>query len=101
MDRKIITTRARLGDEAEMAKFLSPIPNGENPVSTRAYQDETRTARFVESDGDVVMCFAIDDLTIDQAEMIEIEWEGICALDESLFQKAVQQALDGSFRRAK
>jgi hypothetical protein len=91
-----------------MAAFLSPIPNGEQlakvleggkPVSTRAYEDEARIARFVESDGTVVMCFAVDNLTIDQAEMIEEEWEGLCALDESLFREAVHQALDDPFHR--
>lgn len=102
MDSKIDTTTARLDDEAEMAKFLSPISNGDQlakvlegrkPVSTRAYEDETRTARFVESDGNIVMCFTVTEITIDQAEMIEAEWEGICTLDESAFQRAVEQAL--------
>jgi hypothetical protein len=102
MDNKIVTTTARLDVEAEMAIFLSPIPNGDQlarvlegrkPVSTRAYEDETQTARFVESDGNSVMCFTVTAVTIDQAEMIEAEWEVICALDESAFQKAVEQAL--------
>jgi hypothetical protein len=105
----IVTTKARLDDAAEMAKFLSPIPHADQlakvledrkPISTRAYEDETQTARFVESDGNVVMCFTVADITIDQAEMIEAEWEGMCALDESAFQKAVEQALDASFDSA-
>lgn len=109
MCAEIITTTARLDDEAEMRKFLSRVPNGERlanvledrkPVSTRAYEDETRTGRFVESDGNIVMCFTVTDITIDQAEMIEAEWEGICALDESAFQKAVEQALNVSLHRA-
>ena len=88
-----------------MAKFLSPIPNGEQlaevlkgrkPVSTRAYEDETWTARFVESDGNIVMCFTVTDVTIDQAEMIEAAWEGICALDATTFRKTVEQVLDVS-----
>jgi hypothetical protein len=100
---------AYLGDEAEFQKFLSPIPNGDQlakvleerkPVSTRAYEDEARTARFVESDGISVMCFTVTDITIDQAEMIEAEWEGICALDEAAFQKAVEQALREPVDRA-
>jgi hypothetical protein len=102
MDRIIVTTTARLDNEAEMAKFLSPIPEGDQlakvlegrePVSTRAYEDKARIARFVESDGNVVMCFSVSDLTIDQAEMIEAQWEQICALDESLFHEVVAQAL--------
>ncbi len=102
MQTAIVTTTARLDDEAGMAKFLLPIPNGDGlarvlesgkPISTRAYEDETRTARFVESDGSIVMCFTVAGITIDQAEMIEVEWERICALDETLFQEAVERAL--------
>jgi hypothetical protein len=102
MATAIVTTTARLDDDAEMAKFLSPIPNGEQlanvlyerkPVSTRAYEDETRTARFVESDGNVVMCFTVSDITIDQAEMIEAAWEVICVLDEAAFQNTVERVL--------
>ncbi len=101
---KIVTTTARLDDDAEMARFLAPIPNGEQlakvladkkPVSTRAYEDETWTARFVESDGEKVMCFTVAPVTIDQAEMIEMRWEGNVALSETAFAKAVEQALGG------
>lgn len=109
MRAEMITTTARLDDDTEMAKFLLPIPNGDQlrevlqgrqPVSKRAYEDETRTARFVESDGHIVMCFTVTDITIDQAEMIEAEWEGICALDEAAFQKAVEQTLNVSLHGA-
>jgi hypothetical protein len=102
MASKILTTSARLDSSVEMLAFLSSIPNGEElgkvlgagkPISTRAYEDETQTARFVESDGKFVMCFAVPDVTIDQAEMIEAEWETICGLDEAAFQQAAARAL--------
>lgn len=102
MATAILTTTARLDDEAGMRRFLSPIPYGDQlakvleerkPVSTRAYEDEARTGRFVESDGKTVMCFTVTDITIDQAEMIEAKWEGICALDETAFRKVVEQVL--------
>jgi len=105
VERGIITTAAHLDDPVEMAKFLSPIPNGEQlakvledrtPVSTRAYEDETQTARFVESDGKRVMCFQVPDITIDQAEMITAEWEGICTLNEAAFKETVERALHES-----
>jgi hypothetical protein len=108
MDWIIATTTALLDDTTEMAAFLAPIPNGDvlakvlergKPVSTRAYDDEERIARFVESDGNAVMCFSVHEVTIDQAEMIEAEWEGICTLDEALFRKAVEEALDDPFHR--
>jgi len=62
-----------------MRQFLAAIPDGdqlakvlENPggISSRAYEDETWTARFVASNGHTVRCFAVSDITIDQAEMI-------------------------------
>ena len=104
MDMNILTTMARLSDRVEMRRFLASIPNGEqlakvleagNPVSTRAYEDETRTARFVESDGETVMCFKVSPITVDQAEMIELKWEGAVALSEAAFEKAVELALGG------
>jgi hypothetical protein len=99
---RIVTTTAHLDDAAGMAKFLSPIPNGDQlakllderkPVSSRAYEDEALTARFVESDGNIAMCFTVSDITIDEAEMIEAEWERICALDAAAFRKTVERAL--------
>jgi len=99
---EIVTTTALLDNAAEMTDFLAGIPDGEQlakvlddgkPVSTRAYEDETWTARFVESDGKIVMCFKVAPITIDQAEMIELQWEGNVALSETAFRKAVEQAL--------
>jgi hypothetical protein len=104
MDAEIETITARLDDVAEMTEFLASVPDGKelakvlddrNPVSTRAYEDETWTARFVESDGRTVMCFKIAPVTIDQAEMIEMQWERNIALSETAFKKAVEQALGG------
>jgi hypothetical protein len=102
MNTKISLATARLDDAAEMAKFLSGIPNGEElgkvlqnreAVSSRAYDDETWTARFVVSDGRVVECFAVADITIDQAEMIAAAWILVPVLDEAGFRDVVAQAL--------
>jgi hypothetical protein len=104
MDIEIATTMARLDDDTEMTKFLCAIPDGgqlakllqeRNPVSTRAYEDAAFTARFVESDGNIVMCFKVAPITIDQAEMIEIKWEGNTALSDAAFRNTVEQALSG------
>lgn len=98
----VTATMARLDDDADMARFLAPIPNGGElakilkagtPASTRAYEDETRTARYVESDGHLVACFTVSDITIDEAEMIEAAWEGISSLDEAAFQTTVARIM--------
>lgn len=105
MASKIFTTSAHLDSGVEMQAFLSSIPDGEmlakvlsvgKPVSTRAYEDEAQTARFVESDGSMVTCFTVPNITIDQAEMIEAEWESQCGLDAAAFQQAVARALHES-----
>jgi hypothetical protein len=102
MSPKISFATARLDDAAAMAEFLSGIPNGEvlgkvlqdkHAVSSRAYDDDTWTARFVSSDGHVVKCFAVTDITIDQAEMIAAACIDIPALDEAQFRDLVAQSL--------
>ena len=93
---------ARLADPAAMAQFLSPIPNSDQLakvlderkiVSSRAYDDETWTARFVASDGDVVKCFTVTGITIDQAEMIAAVCIDISAWQETEFREVVQRVL--------
>jgi hypothetical protein len=102
MSTKILLTSARLDDAEAMARFLLDIPNRDDlakvlqigkPVSSRAYDDETWIARFVASDGRVVKCFAVTDITIDQAEMIAAACIDISAWDEALFRETVAQSL--------
>jgi len=89
-----------------MAEFLSAIPNSEDlakvlhlgePVASRAYDDDTWTARFVASDGRSVKCFAVTDITIDQAEMIAAASVLNPTLDETEFREAVAQSLGPTF----
>jgi hypothetical protein len=85
-----------------MNEFLLDIPNRDDlakvlqngkPVASRAYDDETWTARFVASDGRLVKCFAVTDITIDQAEMIAAACIDLPAWDETLFRETVAQSL--------
>jgi hypothetical protein len=102
MTTQIIVTMAPLDDAAAMKAFLAAMPNGEDlgkvlreraAVSSRAYDDETWTARFVASDGRVVKCFTVSKITIDQAEMIAAACLDTFAWDEASFREAVAQAL--------
>ncbi len=106
MSSRIAVTSARLDDAGEMAEFLLPIPNGEDlkkllearrAVTSRAYDDDTGTARFVVSDGDVVKCFLITDITIDQAEMIAAACFANPVWNEAGFREDVEQALGPTF----
>jgi hypothetical protein len=102
MSTQISCSTALLRDAKGMAQFLAAIPNSEElakvlrtqeAVSTRAYDDDTWTARFVASDGQVVKCFAVTDVTIDQSEMIAAAGIDILACDEAGFREAVAQSL--------
>ncbi len=93
---------ARLDDPAAMAQFLFPIPNGDQlakllyerkSISSRAYDDETWTGRFVASDGTVVKCFTVADITIDQAEMIAAVCIDLSHWQEAEFRDTVEQVL--------
>lgn len=93
---------ARLDDPAAMERFLSPIPHSDQlakilcerkSVASRAYEDETWTARFVTSDGTVVTCFTVADITIDQAEMIAAVCIDLSGWQEASFRDAVEQVL--------
>lgn len=98
----ISMSTAQLDDPASMARFLSPIPNSDqlakvledrSPVSSRAYDDDTWTARFVASDGVVVKCFTVADVTIDQAEMIAAVCADVSGLQEPEFHDIVDRVL--------
>jgi hypothetical protein len=102
MSTRIFVATARLDDEDAMAKFLAPIPNGErlakvledgHPLTSRAYDDDTWTARFVASDATEVTCFTVSDITIDQAEMIAAACPDVGGLTLDEFRRAVEQAL--------
>ena len=95
-------TTARLDDARAMAEFLAPIPNGDQlakvlaggqHVASRAYDDDTWTARFVAADANQVTCFTVGNITIDQAEMIAAACPDICGLDLARFQELVALAL--------
>jgi hypothetical protein len=99
---KILAATARIDDSQAMTAFLAAIPDseelaallaGREPLNTRAYDDPSQTARFVISDGATATCFAVPDITIDQAEMITIECENSNAWSEAEFRLAVDRAL--------
>jgi hypothetical protein len=98
----MLVSVARIDDARAMSAFLASIPDsaelaellgGTRPLNTRAYDDENQTARFVISDGEIVTCFTVTDITIDQAEMITLECEKSDAWSEAEFREAAIRAL--------
>jgi hypothetical protein len=102
MKHSISLSHADLGNDAAVAAFLSGIPNADkladllaarHPVSTRAYDDDNETARFVRSDGHAVTCMAVVNVTIDEAEMIAAQCEVLNEWSAQGLADAVERAL--------
>jgi hypothetical protein len=109
MSSTISMATARLDDSVSMAEFLAAIPDGDQlakvlargtPLASRAYDDDAWTARFVATNGKIVKCFTITDITIDQAEMIAAVGSDFVEVDESAFRELVALALGPTFEPA-
>jgi hypothetical protein len=103
---KLHTVAVRLDDAQALEQFLADIPYHDGlaellatrtPQNTRGYDDDNQIARFVISDGDVVTCFTVPEITIDQAELITLACEQANAWDAAAFQQAVVRVLGGSY----
>jgi hypothetical protein len=102
-DRKITESHAKFADTAQMAAFLASIPDADGLqvllmkrriVSTRTFDDDAMIARFVRSDGITVMCYTVEAVTIDEAEMIAAQCELMDVWNVESFSHAVHLALD-------
>jgi hypothetical protein len=102
-DRKITESHASFDDAAQMAVFLASIPDaddlaallmGRKVVSTRTFDDDAMVARFVRSNGATVVCYTVETVTIDEAEMIAAQCELLDDWNVESFSRAVHVALD-------
>jgi hypothetical protein len=102
-DRKITESHAKFADAAQMAIFLASIPDADGlaallmerrVVSTRTFDDDTMIARFVRSNGTTVVCYTVQGVTIDEAEMIAAQGELLKDWNLDSFSRAVHVALD-------
>ena len=103
MNHKIAASQAKLNDAAQMALFLEGMPNSSDlstllmqrkVVSTRDYEDDEMTALFVRSDGNTVVCYRVEGVTIDESEMIAAQCELLDVWNPENFARAVHIALD-------
>jgi hypothetical protein len=102
-DHRITESHANFADAAQMAIFLASIPDADDlaallmerrVVSTRTFDDDAMTARFVRSNGNSVACYTVEAITIDEAEMIAAQCELLEDWNVENFSRAVHVALD-------
>ena len=98
----VYVASAKLTDTPAMIRLLAAIPNGDElrslldemgPGHLHAYHAQTRTARYVASDGDIVMCFTVINVMPEQAATIAAECESIATWDDREFYAAVVRSL--------
>ncbi|HEX3948453.1 MAG TPA: hypothetical protein VHW95_01235 [Steroidobacteraceae bacterium] len=103
MGRNITVSEAKIDDVSQMRLFLRSIPNPDGleslllerkVVSTRSYDDDAMTARFVRSDGATVVCYTVEQVTIDEGEMIAAQCELLDHWSPENFSSSVHIALD-------
>jgi hypothetical protein len=66
------------------------------PGRTQDYHDETRTARYLLSDGELVLCFSVIGISLQQSAAILAECTAIASWDETAFHAAIGRALGGA-----
>ena len=102
-ERKITESHAKFDDAAQMAIFLASIPDADDlatllmerrVVSTRTFDDDAMIARFVRSNGTTVVCYTVEAVTIDEAEMITAQCALLDDWNVETFSRAVHIALD-------
>ena len=102
---RVYVASAKLTDASAMIQLLAAIPNGDElrtlldemgPGHLHAYHEQTRTARYVASDGDIVMCFTVINVRLEQAATIAAECESIATWDDREFYAAVVRSLGRS-----
>jgi hypothetical protein len=99
---KILTARARLHNAEQMKALLAPIKHGDELAtdlsdgeqgSVEIFDRETKTFRYIVSDGRIVVCYTVTGLTLVQAATIAAVCDGISVFNFQSFARAVEVAL--------
>lgn len=103
---KLYTASANMNDAAAIETLLAPIKNGEqlrkilkpgHTGRTQGYDKGTRTARYLMSDGTMVVCYTVADITLEQAATIAAECDSVTEWNTAVFQAVVERALGVEF----
>ncbi len=99
---KITDTRARLDDAAEMNALLAPLRDSKRVQEKLLlgfrghqyfYDRRTRIARYLYTDGAIVICYSITNVSLAQASVIAVHCEAVTVRSMTAFRSAVERAL--------
>lgn len=99
---KILSAVARLGDAAAINALLAPMRDSRSLKKRLrpgfcghkySYYRYARTAHYLLTNGEIVACYTVTDVSLDQAATIAAECDGIVNWSLTTFQAAVERAL--------
>lgn len=99
---RILDAMARLDDAAAVNALLAPMRDSKSLKRKLrpgfrghkySYDRRTRTAHYLLTDGEIVACYSITDVSLDQASMIAVRCEEITVWSTAAFRAAVERAL--------
>jgi hypothetical protein len=106
MTTKIFDAVARLDDATALNALLAPIRDGATLKKKLRpgfrghkyfYDGHTHTARYLLTNGDVVACYSVTDVSLEEAKAIAARCEGINEWCMTAFRAAVHDALGSEF----
>ena len=108
MTTKIFDATARLNDVTALNALLAPMRDGATLKKMLRpgyrghkyfYDQHSRTARYLLTNGDVVACYSVTEVSLGEAKAIAARCEGISEWCITAFQAAVERALGTEFER--
>lgn len=100
--KKILITHARLNDHEALKRLVAPLPDVDQLFSgvrsgfsghTHKYDFDNHTAFYVVCDGEVITCYTVTDVALQQAAKIAAECGAIETWGDASFRSAVERAL--------
>ena len=105
---RILDTMARLDDAAAVIALLAPMRDGKALKRKLrpgfcghkySYNRYTRTACYLHTDGEVVACYSITAVSLEQASMIAARCDEMTVWSTAAFRAAVERALGVQLER--
>jgi hypothetical protein len=104
--QRILSSMARLNDAAAIYELLSPMRDRAGLKRKLrpgfrghkyAYDGRAHTARYLLTDGQIVACYSVTDVSLEQAAAIASAFDELSEWSTRTFQRAVERVLGEEF----
>jgi hypothetical protein len=104
----ILRSQAQLTDTDALDRLVAPLSNGQRLRTqlrpgyagvTHDYNYDTRAGHYIGADGELVVCYTVTGVTLQQAAEIAGELTDLTTWDGGAFEAAVERALGAQILR--